>query len=45
MNSQIGIALLIVVAAVLGWMLKEQLDMNRDLRAELAKKSTTRKIS
>jgi len=36
MNSQIGIALLIAVAAVLGWMLKEQMDMNRDLRAELA---------
>jgi hypothetical protein len=35
MNSRIGVALLILVIAALGWTLKEQIDVNREIRAKL----------
>jgi hypothetical protein len=52
MNPRIGVALLIVAAIVLGWLLKTQIDVNRqqmneirDLRAELAVRITFEKAS
>ena len=35
MNSRIGVALFILVAAALGWLLKEQLDVNREQMNEI----------